>query len=672
MANKLNSINLIQGTYYLLNLRLLDDLGDLGKIRELFKDIYDDFFPAEGIGCQKKPVLIKTELNVFDKAVEFIKSSLKESKSNQQPSIYTENSIKKIVNEKNIFLKELQILNNSSIWFRIIDKHENAEVTVKNFKLFNDLNLYEKDNALENLEYNLRIAQNNFLKDLVPGGHGSYITPHIYPDELECANDILSINSENNINDYKYPELIKYNDVALRILLIDDKVDKENADNSKVSIIANLMSGNVLKELAKNKISEVKSEKIKEIRKYLIAESSDSIEEFLLKSETKKGNDISNTEEATNKRFLSDLNIEKYYQERLLWKEKDIKSYIFHTKGEIKSKNEDKVKIIENLAVLPKTTENVLIIQVTNLKDAIELLSHDDYKFDLILMDYLLAPKPNNSSERELSTVFFEWLKDKDGLNPDIGYLKSQIANSELVRKEFLCNLNCSDESSCFEVCSDYNKQIRKKVSRNRGPLYKFWFFPITAFNNTLIDDLVNNGIRLIDYYWHIAKGADPITTPYLFLRQLNNFLYLQLENSVFLEDELFQFINKNISFIEGLKDNNNEIDFKKFSALMGAEYSIFVKDFLNRPLIYNDKDTSLFSKYIWDHFMNNNDNKNLFLAVQAYQKFLHRCAFGSRSEYKKIKAFWEETVFSLNQLECSNDKVFMKMNSLLNNLTFF
>ena len=571
------------------------------------------------------------------------------------------------------------ILFNSSVWFRITDLEDNESYKDAIFFFEKNKKIYETTNAIENLEFNLRLQQVNFLSPKKEG-HGHHITPKLYHNELQCANDILTINTETNVEDYKYQELINHYEVTLRILLIDDKIGK-NDEEPKVDIIANIMEGKILTNFAKNKIPEIKSNKIEELCKQIKIDFDITNHELL-----KKLNEVLNNESTDfkikdlAKECVDQLDPYKYVQRRFLWKEEEIKKIIFISDNSKLEKliKEQGITYTNKVSDIKSKTKNVQIVQVANLEDAIFLLSQDEYKFDLIFMDYLLD-EIKNSSGRELITAFFEWLKDKDGVNSNIAYLKSEKAKE--VRKKLInekyefieCELDCSIDANCefHTQCFEKNEEIRKKVSQNRGPLRKFWFFPITAFNDTLISDLVGKGIRLIDYYWHIEHGADPVTTPYLFLRQLNNFLYLQLEEAVYSERELIRFIEKNISFIDELKGNNNDLDFKKFSALMGAEYSKFVNDFLNRPLIYNDKDTSLFSGYIWDNFMNNGDKKNLFLAVQAYQKFLHRCAYGSRSEYKEMKYFWAETLIVLDQLKDATVSNIGKMNNLLNDIKF-
>jgi hypothetical protein len=484
-------------------------------------------------------------------------------------------------------------------------------------------NLYKRHNAIENLDYNLRLQQNNYLNSFsLNSGHGNFITPKIYNNESISALEILNINTGKDSKHYKYPEMIKYHDISFRILLIDDKLGNEkgvvNPDKSKVKLIGDLMTGEILKEFAI--IEDPKLEVV----------------------------------------------INKYIYERLIWKEKNIMRYIYSSKKQISAT--ESVSILKHPSELSCKSENVQIVQVSNLVDAIFLLSYSNCKFDLVLMDYLLEDKIREASGRELATSFFEWLKDEDGKNSNIGYLKNVILNN------FNCTIDCSScDNNTTNECLKLNEDKRKTVINNRGPLRKFWFFPISSFSETLISDLVGKGIRLIDYYWHIEHGADPMITPFLFLRQLNNFLYLQLEEAVFSIIDLTDFIKNNILMIQNSFEDE-KIDFTKFSSLMGSEYNKFIYDFHNRPLIYNDKDSSLFSNYIWNNFLAKAENENMFIAVQAYQKFLHRCAFGSKSDFKKMKHFWAETLIALDQLQDldkNNIKDIDKMNDLLNRLSF-
>ena len=259
----------------------------------------------------------------------------------------------------------------------------------------------------------------------------------------------------------------------------------------------------------------------------------------------------------------------------------------------------------------------IQIFAVKNLSSARQLLTNDLLRFDLVMMDYLLDETTLGSSDREYATEFwgdgkeryFEFSKDPENKN----------RNKEFDKYEIL-------------------RETYAKIKANRGPLQKLWIFPITAFNQTFIDDLRNKGVRLIDYYWYLSRGADPINTPYLFLNSLNKFLQLQLENAIFSVVEIKGFLEKSI---QRLKTINSLPD---FIAFMGSEYTVFVEKYMKRPVIYRDKEAgSLFSEFIWTNFYSKDKYLSLFKLIQHIHKFYHRCAFGTSADFDKMVLFWRE-----------------------------
>jgi hypothetical protein len=595
--------------------------------------------------------------------------------------------------EKVSKIHNIAILNNSSIWFWYIDISKGKDIVEKNIqdvishiKYYEDNNFYN-ENAIESLKYNLRLQKENYLDfDSNSKAHGAHITPKIYHNELECADTILSINTEKDETEYKYPELIDLHNATFRILLIDDKDGKKeekadycenksveaNNELSKGELIKKLMGGDILKPFVVGKLHELKDinnglpnnlakysileiieiiqSKVDDDKKLSgilasITDNTNAVSEKIkdLKELSKQPSNIKKEIDILISRLeaCKDFSIKDYIVERLIWKEKDIEHYFYTTDEDEKGKYGEKFFDISK----HKTSENVQIIQVTNLADAITILTDESIRFDLILLDYLLGYKPDG--ERQLSTDFFIWFQDKDGEKEEIDYLRRELCKIKDREKgqSAKCpqanNIQPNNKcSSCEErqFILKENKELRQRLKSNRGPLRKLWIFPITAFNETLIDDLTNNNVRLIDYYWHISKGADPITTPYLFLRMLNSFLYLQLEESVFLEHEIKDFLRKSIERLKKVERSGD------FIAIMGSDYTEFVQNFMNRSIIYRDKQNySLFANYIWKNFYANEKYKNEHILVNYIHRFYHRCAFGGNSEYRKMILFWRD-----------------------------
>jgi len=289
-----------------------------------------------------------------------------------------------------------------------------------------------------------------------------------------------------------------------------------------------------------------------------------------------------------------------------LWNDGNIVCEFFKQKD--KEDDTDFIKRIVEFGNDPLKLGETKIFQVSSVRDTIRLLSNNKlpFRFDLVLMDYLLDV--DSSGKREYSTLFFKWFTEN----------KNEFADDK------------------FHLGSKDGELIRS-IKDNRGPLQKIWIFPITAFNQTFIDDLRNNDVRLTDYYWHISRGADPINTPYLFIRSLNMFLYLQLQQAVYDLNTLTTFLANSAKRIQDMGKED-------FQAHMSSEYTVLLQKYGWRSVISRDANSgSLFSKYIWSKFYSDTENKYLFRMMNKMQKFYHICTFADETDYDKMMLYWKE-----------------------------
>lgn len=105
-------------------------------------------------------------------------------------------------------------------------------------------------------------------------------------------------------------------------------------------------------------------------------------------------------------------------------------------------------------------------------------------RYDVLLLDYLLAGIPGKPEEREYGFEFLQLLE------------------------------------------TDSQSAIPKF---KRGPFMRHWIFPISSFPFALYDKLRQLGIDNYHGLWHLSGGGDPITTPHLFRYNLLNFLKQQV-----------------------------------------------------------------------------------------------------------------------------------------------
>jgi hypothetical protein len=491
--------------------------------------------------------------------------------------------------DKNAYIS---FLFNSSSWIQFVElefssedfnqeeSRKNYTNAIEHFDRLNLFKIFDNPNAKEYIEYHFRLQQNNYLYDksisYKSSGHGRHISPNIYSNEQKLREEIviskdLEFLFTKRINHDTNDFKVK--GVTLRILLVDDKIGNQSECKAKL-----------IKDLLELKF-EPRIKGKKSIRSGVCwltpINEEDTVKIFQLQSQ------------CITCSILNECGIRTGYE----------LDSLSQALNEIKNK------------------DCIQIIPVKSLELARQLLKDYRFSFDLIMMDYLLDKKTDNdgkkTDEREYATDFWGDGNEK--------YF--ELTSKESIEKKYEGEGNDKIREKYLEL-----KEIYGLIKQNRGPMKRLWIFPITAFNQTFIDDLRNKGVRLIDYYWYLSRGADPINTPYLFISSLNQFLQLQLENALFSKEEITGFVRKTIETIEDVNDLDD------YNAFMGAEYTIFVERYMTRAVASRDRKVgSLFANYVWNNFYKITDNKSLFILVQKIEKFYHCCAFGTEADTDKM-----------------------------------
>ncbi len=506
-------------------------------------------------------------------------------------------------------------LKSSSIWIRIINVDDSFDMVKEEFNWLKSLRLYDFNSAMEFFEYNVRIQKENYLVE--SGGHGAHITPMIYSDETEYRDFFIGEKSGiffKFLKDADENRGYQTDDVALRILLVDDKIGnncgvyfgdcsgcKGKAETDKVPcklwIIRELMSGAFIKEKEKS--------------------------------------------DGFNKRTYWADDVKTYYAEDLIindvWEWDDAKKTL--------KLKEDKSKLPENDFL--NRDGCVQIIGVSNLESALVLMSC--CKFDIILLDYLLGSKSDTNSDRVYSTEMFEFL--------------SYGFNEKVEQPDIVKTLKERNNFNDLQL-----KEFQNNVKLNRGPLDKYWIIPMTSYNSSFISDLQRKHVQFIDHRWNISQGADPINTPWRFLHKLNGFFDLQLRSSVFRLDTLLLFLKYMCEDCLQLKSKDGEdtVGFYDFQAFMGAEYANFMRRYGNRQMLQRDaavglgkdidSDKSVFATYIWNHFYANTEYRDEIELNRLIQRFLRHASVvhNDRSGQQRLEETFGQLCFFID----TNEKV--------------
>ena len=406
----------------------------------------------------------------------------------------------------------------------------------------------------------------------------------------------------------EFKHMEHFHDIALRILLIDDKVggDPEGTDDCRKKERINI------KKAAGKKFKIKKCDKCpkyKECKLHTIKRLMDDG-----KSGDEKGkifDQIGETEQGKLKKdyfYWDEQNIECYYCPTIyidfIDDEAEIPSNceginVYSDKKDKKSKkNLLDIHCDFKSSIDSSDRNHVQIVGVRDVRTALMLLSK--YKFDLVFCDYLLDKTSDDSSDqREYANQLFEFL--------------SQDHDKETQKLK---------------------AKLKHDVLDNRGPLGRLWIMPITGFNQTFIQDLYRNKINLIDYRWNICNGADPITTPWQFLYHLNKFIELQLRMCVYRKEQLLQFLMITCMDLKEMESKNGKISFDDFKSIMGSEYATFVQLYGNKLTIKRDAyihgssdDKSVFATDIWHHFYAKKDYYDVIELNRLAHRFYHQAS---------------------------------------------
>ncbi len=178
-----------------------------------------------------------------------------------------------------------------------------------------------------------------------------------------------------------------------------------------------------------------------------------------------------------------------------------------------------------------------------NFEVVSELKAENNKIYDIILIDYLL----DGDHKKEYCTEIFKWIKSES---------------------------------------EKYN--TLKHNANLQGPLDKFWFFPISVFSYALHEEIRQMGYMQLEEEWYLARGADPINTPQLFLYSLFKFMEMQL-NDARTFNSLKDFFRK--KFVEKVPENSVQ-------KLAKDVYDKFLRFmYAYEALVKNESKGSLFAK---------------------------------------------------------------------------
>lgn len=168
------------------------DVNTSGQLKKLVKFLMTPAMEGDRVDFNKIkkmrfPIIVKVYKSFFNDWAAAVPDKGKEIFMHRNKKAMDEN-----------LERAFSFFNNSSIWVRLVDiKNEKAFNDAQNeFRYFDEIGLYKYNSAWENLEFNLRLFSQNYLES-ASDGHGNYVTPLLYGNEVEAYNILVNNQSSS-------------------------------------------------------------------------------------------------------------------------------------------------------------------------------------------------------------------------------------------------------------------------------------------------------------------------------------------------------------------------------------------------------------------------------------------------------------------------------------------
>lgn len=251
-----------------------------------------------------------------------------------------------------------------------------------------------------------------------------------------------------------------------------------------------------------------------------------------------------------------------------------------------------KLSIIEdNLSLVP----NCNGLEIETFSSVVELIESQQ-KFDIILLDYLFSVGKDGSKLTE----------------PNYG--------TELFTKVIGIN-------------------SKSKSTLPYGYLGKHWILPISAFSDSMVNELQNMGITFTSEEIYLSKGADPITEPYLFLYELFYMINEQIKIAISWAvdwDTLTKVrIKEVLTKVKGSKhtdlENSRDEWIKSFSEVSDifrkiTQLEIDSKDIVNNNVLVEGSHSFLARSLVT--YLQQDENRSKIRILTHYRDLLYQLAF--------------------------------------------
>ena len=310
-----------------------------------------------------------------------------------------------------------------------------------------------------------------------------------------------------------------------------------------------------------------------------------------------------------------------------------------------------------------RLSDAIIVIDcVSSLDDAVKVLKN--YKYDIVLLDYLLDGGSNRNYGYELlekidyiETIFEQFNDCRLEVIDKEKTILDQLKTS--TQKDDYQDLIAFIENSKNGVINekDINK-IESRLEKERfkvGPRGRMFFIFISAYTTAVNERLLAQGLNRSESYWYIDTGACPTNTPQLFTYNLLQLMDKRLYDSGILDLSITEILKltKDIFIPREMvadKSSVRERASEHYQDVLSLQYYYrkMLKD-VEIPQGYKQGDHlfNIKGSVLISHFML--ENQHLDGLLEHLTELVHLTAFGTIRQWAEM---WEEYLYIRAKLE--------------------
>lgn len=308
-------------------------------------------------------------------------------------------------------------------------------------------------------------------------------------------------------------------------------------------------------------------------------------------------------------------------------------TYLYEKKGSTSESDKyDFESAFNSISPSEDDKGHVALLCVDSIEKAKAALKN--YKFDFILLDYLLDEHTDKDGKEIDRHYGYELLTDLDGTTKD----GKELGAGEIVPDAI--GKDCSDLTPYLH----YDKGKRYIV----GPDHRYFFMFISAFTTAISERLRLLGYSRSEELWHIAEGACPTNTPELFCYNLQKMMVKRIKDSGMEKlnpDEMLKLAEKIFHKAEKGKCSVRKRANENYQAILGLlyHYNRILNDVeipRDEKLIFSIRESVLMTSFMKDH-------ENFGGLLEHLVHLVHLTAFGTARQWSEM---WEEYLYFKNQ----------------------